>query len=90
MSENEKDLKAELMELINGEHKDTEHRAHVAFFLDGEIYEIIPCDSFVFDSLSKDGDTPHLFFYNCRDLAVLKTVIDYQITKVLEEDGAFE
>ena len=90
MSKNEKDLKAELMELINGEHKNTENRAHVAFIIDGKLEYLLHCDSFVFDSLCKDGTSPQLFFYRDYDLFALKTDIDYQIIKALEEDGILE
>ena len=90
MNTNEKDLKAELMKLINGEHKDTENRVRVVVFVDGTLEELIPCDSFIFDGLAKGGDCPFLCFSDDYDLAVFKTDIDYQIIKMLEKNGAFE
>lgn len=85
MSENEKDLKAELMELINGEHKQTEDNILVAIFQNGHLKELISCLAFVFDCLDSSDDTTSLFCCDDFNLGVIKNDIDYHVMKFLDK-----
>ncbi len=83
-NKNEKDLKAELMELINGEHKQTKDNIQIAIFDNGHLKDLISCFAFLLDCLDSSDETTCISISNSFDLAILKTDIDYQVMKFLD------
>ena len=78
MSKNEKDLKAELMELINGEHKKTNSKYFIPIFENGDLIDIIDADAFILPFFNDDF-TSFCSGGGCYDAMYLSKVADYYV-----------